>query len=79
MTVIIHFSPFQKQHVTMGSEKLPLVSRYHTISDLLIKWIQQAMTLSLALCLICVTPSHITPLLANNAPCDGSPKEELLS
>lgn len=60
----------------MGSKKLPLVSRCHTISDLLIKWIQQAMTLSLALCLIY---SHITPLLAKNIPCDGSRKEELLS
>lgn len=63
----------------MGSEKLPLVSRCHTISDLLKKWIQQAMTRSLALYLICATPSHITPLLENNAPCDGSPKEELPS
>lgn len=47
MTMIIHFSTFQEQHVTMGSEKLPAVSRRHTISDLLIKWIQQVMTLSL--------------------------------
>lgn len=73
------FFPFSKTACHEGIWKIVSgLSRCHNISDLPIKWIQRGKTLSLALCLICVTPSHITPLLANNALRDGSPKAELL-